>query len=198
MQISTATFIASSPSLKNCPDSDYPEFAFIGRSNVGKSSLINMLTGNKSLAKVSGTPGKTRLINHFLINDQWYLVDLPGIGFAKTSKEEGRKIESMIEGYLLRRNNLHLTFLLIDSRHVPQKIDLEFMAWLNRNHIPFLLLFTKTDKLTKSQQTSNPSVYRKTLIETLNIDPEFILTSSEKKMGREEVLEVIERERYAK
>jgi GTP-binding protein len=196
MQISTATFIASSPSLKNCPDSDYPEFAFIGRSNVGKSSLINMLTGNKSLAKVSGTPGKTRLINHFLINDQWYLVDLPGIGFAKTSKEEGRKIESMIEGYLLRRNNLHLTFLLIDSRHVPQKIDLEFMAWLNRNHIPFLILFTKTDKLTKSQQTSNPSVYRKTLIETLNIDPEFILTSSEKKMGREEVLEVIERERY--
>ena len=194
MQISTATFIASSPSLKNCPDSDYPEFAFIGRSNVGKSSLINMLTGNKSLAKVSGTPGKTRLINHFLINDQWYLVDLPGIGFAKTSKEEGRKIESMIEGYLLRRNNLHLTFLLIDSRHVPQKIDLEFMAWLNRNHIPFLILFTKTDKLTKSQQTSNPSVYRKTLIETLNIDPEFILTSSEKKMGREEVLEVIERD----
>jgi GTP-binding protein len=155
-----------------------------------------MLTGNKSLAKVSGTPGKTRLINHFLINDQWYLVDLPGIGFAKASKEEGRKIETMIEGYLLRRNNLHLTFLLIDSRHVPQKIDLEFMAWLNRNHIPFLLLFTKTDKLTKSQQTSNPSVYRKTLIETLNIDPEFILTSSEKKMGREEVLEVIERERY--
>ena len=196
MQISTATFIASSPSLKNCPDSDYPEFAFIGRSNVGKSSLINMLTGNKSLAKVSGTPGKTRLINHFLINDQWYLVDLPGIGFAKASKEEGRKIETMIEGYLLRRNNLHLTFLLIDSRHVPQKIDLEFMAWLNRNHIPFLILFTKTDKLTKSQQTSNPSVYRKTLIETLNIDPEFILTSSEKKMGREEVLEVIERERY--
>jgi GTP-binding protein len=194
MQISTATFIASSPSLKNCPDSDYPEFAFIGRSNVGKSSLINMLTGNKSLAKVSGTPGKTRLINHFLINDSWYLVDLPGIGFAKTSKEEGRKIETMIEGYLLRRNNLHLTFLLIDSRHLPQKIDLDFMAWLNRNHIPFLILFTKTDKLTKSQQTSNPSLYRKTLIETLNIDPEFILTSSEKKMGREEVLEVIEKD----
>jgi GTP-binding protein len=194
MQISIATFIASSPSLKNCPDSDYPEFAFIGRSNVGKSSLINMLTGNKSLAKVSGTPGKTRLINHFLINDSWYLVDLPGIGFAKTSKEEGRKIETMIEGYLLRRNNLHLTFLLIDSRHLPQKIDLDFMAWLNRNHIPFLILFTKTDKLTKSQQTSNPSLYRKTLIETLNIDPEFILTSSEKKMGREEVLEVIEKD----
>ena len=196
MQISTATFIASSPSLKNCPDSDYPEFAFIGRSNVGKSSLINMLTGNKSLAKVSGTPGKTRLINHFLINDSWYLVDLPGIGFAKTSKEEFRKIEAMIEGYLLRRKNLHLTFLLIDSRHLPQKIDLEFMAWLNRNHIPFLILFTKTDKLTKSQRTSNPSLYRKALIETLNIDPEFILTSSEKKMGKEEVLEVIERERY--
>jgi len=196
MQISTATFIASSPSLKNCPDSDYPEFAFIGRSNVGKSSLINMLTGNKSLAKVSGTPGKTRLINHFLINDSWYLVDLPGIGFAKTSKEEFRKIEAMIEGYLLRRKNLHLTFLLIDSRHLPQKIDLEFMAWLNRNHIPFLILFTKTDKLTKSQRTSNPSLYRKTLIETLHIDPEFILTSSEMKMGKEEVLEVIERERY--
>ncbi|MGA3012689.1 MAG: ribosome biogenesis GTP-binding protein YihA/YsxC [Bacteroidales bacterium] len=195
MQISTATFIASSPSLKYCPESDYPEFAFIGRSNVGKSSLINMLTGNKSLAKVSGTPGKTRLINHFLINDSWYLVDLPGIGFAKTSKEEGRKIETMIEGFLLRRKNLRLTFLLIDSRHLPQKIDQEFMAWLNRNHIPFLILFTKTDKLTKSQRTSNPSLYLKTLIETLNIDPEFILTSSEKKMGREDVLEVIERQR---
>jgi len=193
MQISTAKFILSSPSLKLCPKGDIPEFAFIGRSNVGKSSLINMITGSKALAKVSGTPGKTRLINHFLINDAWYLVDLPGFGFAKTSKEESRKIEIMIESYLLRRDNLRLTFLLIDSRHMPQKLDLDFMAWLTRNHIPFVILFTKADKISKAHHTANPSQYRKALIETLNIDPEFILTSAEKKIGREEVLGVIER-----
>jgi len=191
MQISSATFIASSPSLKLCPETDLPELAFIGRSNVGKSSLINMLTGTKALAKVSGTPGKTRLINHFLINESWFLVDLPGFGFAKTSKEESRKIETMIEGYLLRRNNLRLTFLLIDSRHLPQKIDLEFMAWLSRNQIPFVILFTKADKISKAAHTANPSLYRKSLLETLNIDPVFILTSAEKKTGREEVLDCI-------
>jgi GTP-binding protein len=180
--------------LKLCPETDLPEFAFIGRSNVGKSSLINMIAGSKALAKVSGTPGKTRLINHFLINESWFLVDLPGFGFAKTSKEESRKIETMIEGYLLRRDNLRLTFLLIDSRHLPQKIDLEFMAWLNRNRIPFIVLFTKTDKISKARHTANPSLYRKSLLETLNIDPVFILTSAEKKTGREEVLNCIEEE----
>ncbi len=194
MQIFTARFVLSSPSLKLCPKGDLPEFAFIGRSNVGKSSLINMLTGSKALAKVSGTPGKTRLINHFLINDAWYLVDLPGFGFAKISKEESRKIKIMIESYLLRRDNLRLTFLLVDSRLMPQKLDLEFMAWLTRHHIPFVILFTKADKISKAHHTVNPSQYRKALIEALNIDPEFILTSAEKKMGREEVLGVIERE----
>jgi GTP-binding protein len=192
MQISSSVFIASSPSLKLCPKTDLPEFAFIGRSNVGKSSLINMITGSKALAKVSGTPGKTRLINHFLINDSWYLVDLPGFGFAKTSKTESQKIETMIEGYLLRRDNLRLTFLLIDSRHMPQKIDLEFMDWLNRNRIPFVILFTKADKISKARHTANPTLYRKSLLAALNIDPFYILTSAEKKSGREEILGCIE------
>jgi GTP-binding protein len=194
MQITSATFIASSPSLKICPVTDLPEFAFIGRSNVGKSSLINMITGIKALAKVSGTPGKTRLINHFLINESWFLVDLPGFGFAKTSKAESRKIETMIEGYLLRRDNLRLTFLLIDSRHMPQNIDLQFMAWLSRNQIPFIILFTKADKISKAHHTSNPALYRKSLMASLSIDPPFILTSSEKKTGKEEILACIEEE----
>lgn len=192
MNISSANFITSSSSLKFCPETDLPEFAFIGRSNVGKSSLINMITGTKNLAKVSGTPGKTRLINHFLINESWFLVDLPGFGFSKTSKTESRKIETMIESYLLRRDNLHLTFLLIDSRHLPQKIDLEFMAWLNHNQIPFVILFTKTDKISRTRHIANPSLYRKSLFATLNIDPVFILTSAEKKTGREEILDCIE------
>jgi len=192
MLITTATFIASSPSLKLCPETRLPEFAFIGRSNVGKSSLINMITGIKALAKVSGTPGKTRLINHFLINESWFLVDLPGFGFAKTSKEESRKIESMIEGYLLRRDNLKLTFLLIDARHLPQKIDLEFMSWLSRNQIPFVILFTKADKLSRTGQSANPALYRKALLDTLSIDPPFVLTSAEKKTGKEGILDIIE------
>jgi GTP-binding protein len=154
-----------------------------------------MITGSRALAKVSGTPGKTRLINHFIINESWYLVDLPGFGFAKTSKEESRKIELMIESYLLRRDNLRLTFLLIDSRHMPQKIDLEFMAWLSRNSIPFVILFTKADKISKAHHTANPSQYLKALLETLNIAPEFILTSAEKRMGKDEVLECIEKVR---
>jgi GTP-binding protein len=194
MQISTAEFIASSPSLKLCPKTALPEFAFIGRSNVGKSSLINMITGIRTLAKVSGTPGKTRLINHFLINESWFLVDLPGFGFAKTSKQESKKIETMIEGYLLRRDNLRLTFLLIDSRHLPQKIDLEFMAWLSRNRIPFVILFTKADKISKAHHTANPALYRRSLLAALSIDPAFILTSSEKRTGREEILACIEEE----
>jgi GTP-binding protein len=192
MIINTAVFEVSSTSLKGCPGSGLPEFAFIGRSNVGKSSLINMIAGIKSLAKVSETPGKTRLINHFLINDKWYLVDLPGFGFAKISKAERQKIESMIEGYLLRRDTLQLTFLLVDSRHPAQKTDLEFMNWMNRNQIPFVIIFTKSDKISKSQQTSNPMLYRKSLIEIINIDPPFILSSSEKKTGKQEILDCIE------
>ncbi len=191
IQISTATFISASPSLQHCPKTDLPEFAFIGRSNVGKSSLINMVTGNKKLAKVSGTPGKTRLINHFLINNSWYLVDLPGYGFAKTSKTENSKIGTMIENYLLRRETLRLTFLLIDSRHLPQNIDITFISWLTRNKIPFLLLFTKADKITKALHTSNPSLYLQTLHNTLNINPQYILTSAQKKLGRPEILTTI-------
>jgi GTP-binding protein len=193
MQISSAKFISSSPSLKFCPSDNVPEFAFIGRSNVGKSSLINMITGIKGLAKVSGTPGKTRLINHFLINESWYLVDLPGIGFAKISKDERTRLERMIESYLLRRNNLKITFVLIDIRHEPQRIDLEFMAWLNHNGIPFIILFTKSDKISRAQQTSSTANYRKVIQSVMNIDPEFILTSSEKKAGRQEILAYIER-----
>ncbi len=171
MQIFTARFVSSSPSLKLCPIGNLPEFAFIGRSNVGKSSLINMITGSRALAKVSGTPGKTRLINHFLINESWYMVDLPGFGFARISKEESRKIRIMIESYLLHRDSLRLTFLLIDSRHLPQKNDLEFMAWLTRKHIPFVILFTKADKITKAHHTDNPYQYRKALIEMLKYRP---------------------------
>jgi len=193
MQISSAKFLSSSPSLKLCPLGNIPEFAFIGRSNVGKSSLINMITGIKRLAKVSGTPGKTRLINHFLINESWYLVDLPGIGFAKISKDERIRLERMIESYLLRRNNLKMTFVLIDIRHDPQRIDLEFMAWLNRNRLPFIILFTKSDKISKTQQTSSAAHYKKVIQSVMNIDPEFILTSSEKKAGRQEILAYIER-----
>ncbi|MCX6243389.1 MAG: ribosome biogenesis GTP-binding protein YihA/YsxC [Bacteroidetes bacterium] len=193
MLISSAKFISSSPSLKFCPAGNLPEFAFIGRSNVGKSSLINMVTGIKGLAKVSGTPGKTRLINHFLINESWYIVDLPGIGFAKTSKDERARLEIMIESYFLRRDNLKMSFVLIDIRHEPQKIDMEFMSWLSRNKRPFTILFTKSDKLSKSQQTSFPAHYRKVLQSVMNIDPEFILTSSEVKRGKDEVLLAIEK-----
>ena len=193
MLISSAKFISSSPSLKFCPPASLPEFAFIGRSNVGKSSLINMITGIRGLAKVSGTPGKTRLINHFLINESWSIVDLPGIGFAKTSKDERARLEKMIESYLLRRDNLKMTFVLVDVRHEPQRIDMEFMSWLNRNKRPFIILFTKSDKISKSQQTGYPAHYRKVFQSVMNIDPEFILTSSEVKKGREEILEYVEK-----
>ena len=192
MNITSATFIASSPDYKKCPMSDLPEFAFIGRSNVGKSSLINMLTGRKSLAKVSGTPGKTRLINHFIANEAWYIVDLPGIGFAKIPKSERMRLESMIESYLLHRENLKLIFLLIDSRHEPQKIDLDFMAWLIRNNLPFALLFTKTDKLSKLELSAKPAHYKKIVNGVLKVIPEIILTSATDTKGRSEILDCIE------
>ena len=157
MKIEKIEFVCSSPSLKLCPKDDLPEFAFIGRSNVGKSSLINMLAGQKGLAKVSGTPGKTRLLNHFRVesvtgkDSPWFLVDLPGYGFAKLSKTQKEKFEGLIQSYLQNRENLALTFLLIDSRLEPQKIDLEFMSWLGDNEVGFVILFTKTDKLSKTQ-----------------------------------------------
>ena len=192
MNITSATFIASSPDYQKCPKVNLPEFAFIGRSNVGKSSLINMLTGRKSLAKVSGTPGKTRLINHFLANDAWYIVDLPGIGFAKIPKSERLRLESMIEGYLLHRDNLKLIFLLVDSRHEPQKIDIDFMAWLIRNNLPFALLFTKSDKLSKMELSSKPAQYKKIVNAVLRVIPEIILTSATNRTGRSDILDCIE------
>ena len=192
MQISTATFIASSPSLKNCPDSDYPEFAFIGRSNVGKSSLINMLTGNKSLAKVSGTPGKTRLINHFLINDSWYLVDLPGYGYAKVSKTMREKWMGFTSKYLTGRPNLMCLFQLIDSRIEPQAIDLSFSNFLGQEKIPFVLAFTKSDKITTNILNKNISSYRKEMSKTWEQLPRQFITSSQNKIGRKELLEFIQ------
>jgi GTP-binding protein len=191
MNITSAAFVTSSPDYKKCPKTDLPEFAFIGRSNVGKSSLINMLTGRKSLAKVSGTPGKTRLINHFLANEAWYIVDLPGIGFAKIPKNERVRLESMIEGYLLHRDNLKLLFLLVDARHEPQKIDLDFMAWLIRNNLPFALLFTKTDKLSKLELSAKPAHYKKVVSNVLKVIPEILLTSATNKSGRQDILDCI-------
>ena len=194
MNISAANFRSSSTSLKQCPAGNIPEFAFIGRSNVGKSSLINMIAGNKKLAKVSSTPGKTRLINHFLIDETWYIVDLPGYGFSKIPKAERDRLEKMIESYFLNRKQLRLTFLLIDSRHEPQKIDLEFMTWMNKKKIPFVILFTKSDKLSRTRIPGYLSRYRDILSSTIRAIPEFILTSSEKKTGKEEILELIDNE----
>ncbi len=205
MKIEKIEFVCSSPSLKFCPKEDIPEFAFIGRSNVGKSSLINMLASHKGLAKVSGTPGKTRLLNHFKVvsviskspgipnpgTSAWFLVDLPGYGFAKLSKTQREKFEGLIQNYLQKRENLALTFLLIDSRLEPQKIDLEFMNWLGDNEVGFIILFTKTDKLSKTQLTGNIATYQKALSSSWEELPLIIPTSAETKSGREEVLEAI-------
>jgi GTP-binding protein len=207
VKIEKIEFVCSSPSLKFCPQEEFPEFAFIGRSNVGKSSLINMLASQKGLAKVSGTPGKTRLINHFKVlsanvaapgtrsisskSFSWFLVDLPGYGFAKLSKTEKMKFQGLIETYLQKRENLALTFLLIDSRLDPQKIDLEFMNWLGDNEVGFIILFTKTDKLSKTQLTNNITAYRKALAAYWAELPTIIPTSAETKYGREEILAAI-------
>lgn len=233
MKLEKIEFICSAPDLKSCPKGDIPEFAFIGRSNVGKSSLINMLADHKGLAKVSGTPGKTRLINFFKVDAgyrikdpgcriqdkiilkheswtgseatldrersdpgsgvkrPWFLVDLPGFGFARLSKQEREKFEGMIKNYLDKRENLVCTFLLIDSRLPAQKIDLEFMSWLGDHEIPFLILFTKTDKLSKTQCSKNLKEYQKSLSESWEELPRIILTSAETKLGREEVLAFI-------
>ena len=175
-----------------CPKDQKPEYAFIGRSNVGKSSLINMLTNNKKLAKTSATPGKTLLINHFIINDEWYLVDLPGYGFAKRSKKEVQRLEQMISGYILQREQLVNVFLLVDVRLEPQKIDLEFIEWLGTSSVPFAIVFTKADKLSASKVSQNVEAYKKVLLETWEELPPIFITSSEKKAGRSEVLDYIE------
>ena len=175
-----------------CPKDNKPEYAFIGRSNVGKSSLINMLTNHKGLAKTSATPGKTLLINHFIINNEWYLVDLPGYGFAKRSKKDLQKLEQMISGYILQREQLVNVFLLVDVRLEPQKIDLEFIQWLGDSSVPFAIVFTKADKLSASKVSQNVEAYKKVLSETWEELPPIFVTSSDKKQGRDEVLDYIE------
>jgi GTP-binding protein len=193
MEIKKAEFTLSAPMESMCPKDNKPEYAFIGRSNVGKSSLINMLTGKKNLAKTSATPGKTLLINHFVINNEWYLVDLPGYGFAKRSKKELQKLEQMINGYILQREQLVNVFLLIDIRLEAQKIDLEFIDWLGTSSIPFAIIFTKADKLSATKAMQNVTAYKKVLSETWEELPPIFVTSSEKKQGREEVLDYIEK-----
>ncbi len=193
MKIKSAAFRCSSSAASQCPADGKPEFAFIGRSNVGKSSLINMLTDHKGLAKVSGTPGKTRLINHFLIDDAWYLVDLPGYGYAKVSKSERSGFSRLILDYLANRKEMTCLFVLVDSRLEPQKIDLEFFELLGRNSIPFVIVFTKLDKLTANKAHSNITRYKKELLQSWEELPPVFLTSSEKKEGKEEILGFIEK-----
>ena len=192
MEIRKAEYVVSSPSVGSCPNDSKPEMAFIGRSNVGKSSLINMLCQNKKLAKTSATPGKTMLINHFIINNEWYLVDLPGYGYAKRSKQEVKKLDQMIQGYILQREQLTNVFLLVDARLEPQKIDLEFINWLGVSGIPFCIVFTKADKLGKVVAQKNVAAYCRKLKETWEELPPYFLTSSETRQGREEVLGYID------
>lgn len=192
MEIKSADFVISNTDVEKCPEGNLPEYAFIGRSNVGKSSLINMLTGKKGLAMTSQKPGKTMLINHFMINNQWYLVDLPGYGFAQRGKEGRNNIQRIIEDYILEREQLTNLFLLIDCRLEAQKIDLEFMEWLGENSIPFSLIFTKIDKVGKGRLQENMKAYQEKLLESWDELPPIILSSSEKRDGRDEILNSIE------
>jgi GTP-binding protein len=192
MEIKTARFLMSNTDVAKCPAPDLPEFAFIGRSNVGKSSLINMLVNNKKLAKTSQRPGKTQHINHFLINENWYLVDLPGYGFAQVSKSIKEKFQSLITGYIQERENLYCLFVLIDSRHEPQKIDLEFTTWLGVNQIPFALVFTKSDKLGKNRLAANIEFYKKELLKQWEQLPPVLVSSANTGLGREAILEFIQ------
>lgn len=192
MIIKKAVFTKSSKSAETCPVTDSPEFAFVGRSNVGKSSLLNMLANIRKLAKTSSTPGKTRLINHFLINDNWYLVDLPGYGYAKTSKKISEEFLTLITDYLLKRTNLYCLFLLIDSRHQPQQNDLAFLDWLGKNKVPFVICFTKTDKLTTLKLEEKIDNYKKELQKIWEPLPGIFLTSTLTTKGREEILSFID------
>ena len=193
MEIKQAEFTLSAPVVSMCPKDTKPEYAFIGRSNVGKSSLINMLTNNRKLAKTSSTPGKTLLINHFIINREWYLVDLPGYGFAKRSKKEIDRLDQMIRGYILQREQLVCVFVLIDIRLEPQKIDLEFIEWLGLSGIPFAIVFTKADKLTPNKARQAVEAYKHKLLETWEELPPVFITSAEKKEGRDALLDFIEK-----
>ncbi|MDR5591809.1 ribosome biogenesis GTP-binding protein YihA/YsxC [Christiangramia sp. SM2212] len=192
MKIKTAEFVVSNSKVDQCPNSTLPEYAFIGRSNVGKSSLINMLTGRKSLAKTSAKPGKTQLINHFLINKNWHLVDLPGYGYAQVSKSTKRVFQKFITAYFEKRKQMICAFVLIDSRHKPQPIDMEFMQWLGENAIPFCIIFTKADKLKPKVLDKNIENYKNEMLETWEEMPEYFITSASAGLGQEEVLGYIE------
>lgn len=192
MPIKTAEFFISSQKISQCPKPDLPEYAFIGRSNVGKSSLINMLTDHKDLAKTSSTPGKTKLINHFLINKSWYLVDLPGYGYAKLSKSVKDKWQKMIEDYLSHRESLMTIFVLIDSRLEPQKIDLKFVEWLGINQIPFSIIFTKLDKINAKQLAENTHKFKNELSEQWEELPAMFLSSAKNEAGKEDIIKYIE------
>lgn len=192
MEIKSARFVISNTDIRKCPQDGKPEYAFIGRSNVGKSSLINMLTRQNKLAMTSSTPGKTLLINHFLLNDAWYLVDLPGYGYAKRGKSQQEKLKNIISSYILYREQMTLLFVLIDSRHAPQKIDLEFIEWLGENGVPFSIIFTKADKLTRTQLLANIKSYKETLLQQWEELPPIFITSSEQSTGRSELLEYID------
>ena len=192
MVIKSAEFVISNSRVEKCPTTGLPEYAFIGRSNVGKSSLINMLTARKGLAMTSQKPGKTQLINHFIINDSWYLVDLPGYGYARLGKDSRDSLRRMIEDYVLERKELVLLFVLLDCRHDPQKIDLEFVQWLGEEGVPFALVFTKADKLSKGRLAANVEAYKAKLHEEWEELPPIFVTSSEERMGRDELLGYIE------
>lgn len=192
MQIKSAEFVMSNSDVAKCPKSMLPEYAFIGRSNVGKSSLINMLTSRKSLAKTSGRPGKTQLINHFLINKNWHLVDLPGYGYARVSKSVKKVFQKFITQYFALREQLVTAFVLVDIRHKPQTIDLEFMQWLGENDIPFSIIFTKADKLKPKAIERHIEAYKNTLLETWEVMPNYFITSSSAAIGKDAVLEYIE------
>lgn len=193
MKINSVSFVKSSQKWQDCPEPNLPEYAFIGRSNVGKSSLINALMNQKDLAKTSQTPGKTQLINHFLVNEEWYLTDLPGYGYARVSKSQRKDFEKLITNYILNRENLVHLFVLVDIRHLPQKIDLEFIEWCGENQISFSIIFTKSDKM-KTQAAAEKSVaeYKKILLETWEELPNIFITSAEKKLGGEQILDFIE------
>ena len=192
MEIKSSEYSISSPTVSLCPKDTKPEYAFIGRSNVGKSSLINMLCNHKGLAKTSATPGKTIMINHFIINKEWYLVDLPGYGYAKRSKTQRDKLEQMIAQYILQREQLANVFVLIDIRHDPQTIDREFIDWLGQSQIPFCIVFTKADKLSKSKVESSTKAWMDSMLDTWEELPPYFITSSESKQGRDDVLGYIE------
>ncbi len=192
MHIKSAEFVMSNSDVEKCPKSLIPEYAFIGRSNVGKSSLINMLTNKKSLAKTSGRPGKTQLINHFLINQEWHLVDLPGYGYAKVSKSSKKTFQKFITQYFSKRTQLVTAFVLIDIRHLPQPVDLDFMQWMGENGIPFSIIFTKADKLKPNAITKHVEDYKNILLETWEDMPNYFITSSSKVIGQDEVLGYIQ------